>query len=54
LRNIRQDVNNDIKKAEHPEDVEERMLESIQELITKYNKVVEEKLKEKEAELMRV
>ncbi len=52
LRNIRQDANNDIKKEALPEDEEKKELENIQELITKYNKIVDEKLKEKENELM--
>ena len=54
LRNIRQDSNNEIKKSELSEDEKEFMLESIQELINKYNKIVDEKLKEKEAELMQI
>ena len=54
LRNIRQDANNEIKKAELAEDVEKSSLEDVQELINKYNKVVDEKLKEKETELMAV
>ena len=54
LRNIRQDANNEIKKAAHSEDTEENMLELVQNLINKYNKIVDEKLKEKEAELMQV
>lgn len=54
LRNIRQDANNDIKKMELPEDEEKFELEAVQELIQKYNKVVDEKLKEKEVELMAV
>lgn len=54
LRNIRQDANNEIKKAELPEDEEKLQLADIQELINKYNKIVDEKQKEKEAELMQV
>ncbi len=54
LRNIRQDANNAIKREEYPEDEEKMMLDDIQELIGKYNKIVEEKLKEKETELMHV
>ena len=54
LRNIRQDGNNKIKKDELPEDEEKALLEDIQELINKYNKVVDEKVKEKEIELMEV
>ncbi len=52
LRNIRQDANNEIKKLEFPEDEEKLELEDIQELINKYNKIVDEHLKEKENELM--
>lgn len=54
LRNIRQEENNNIKKAEYTEDEEKRMLEDVQEAINKYNKIVDEKLKEKETELMTV
>ena len=52
LRNIRQDANNEIKKLELPEDEEKLELEDVQELINKYNKIVDEHLKEKENELM--
>ena len=52
LRNIRQDANNEIKKLELPEDEEKLELEDIQELINKYNKIVDDHLKEKENELM--
>lgn len=54
LRNIRQDANNDIKKEKLPEDVEKQGNEEVQELINKYNKIIEEKLKEKESELMTI
>ena len=54
LRNIRQDANNEIKKAEYPEDEEKMYLEEIQELITKYNKIVDDEIKIKEQELMQV
>lgn len=54
LRNIRQDGNNDIKKAELPEDEQKRLMENVQELINKYNKIVDEKIKEKEQELMQI
>ncbi len=52
LRNIRQDANNEIKKAEMPEDQEKIELNNIQELVNEYNKLVDEKLKAKETELM--
>ena len=54
LRNIRQDANNDIKKLKLPEDVEKAGNEEVQELINKYNKLVEDKLKVKESELMTI
>ncbi|MBO5095852.1 MAG: ribosome recycling factor [Bacilli bacterium] len=54
LRNVRQDANNAIKREEYPEDEEKLYLEEIQELINKYNKIVDEKLKEKEQELMSI
>lgn len=54
LRNIRQDANTDIKKLEVPEDEQKEASEEVQELINKYNKIVDEKAKEKEQELMTV
>lgn len=54
LRNIRQEANNDIKKEELPEDEEKRNLDEIQELITKYNKLVDDEVKQKENELMQI
>ena len=52
LRNIRQDENNKIKKDESlREDERDMCLDIVQELIDKYNKIVEDKLKEKESEL---
>ena len=54
LRNARQDANNKAKNDELPEDEEKHVLEEIQELITKYNKIVDDKIKDKEAELMEV
>jgi len=54
LRNIRQEDNDKIKKAELPEDEEKLYLEDVQELINKYNKIVDEKVKEKEQELMKI
>lgn len=55
LRKVRQEANDDIKKDESiSEDEQKRMLDEVQNLITEYNKKVEEKLKEKEEELMTV
>lgn len=54
LRNIRQDANGDIKKLEIPEDDVKYATEEIQELINKYNKIVDEKLAIKEKDLLSV
>lgn len=54
LRNIRQDANNDIKKSESTEDEKKGLENEVQELISKFNKIVDEKLKEKEQELLTV
>lgn len=54
LRNIRQEINSDIKKLKLPEDIEKSGNEEVQELINKYNKVVEDKFKVKESELMTI
>lgn len=51
LRNVRQDENNKIKKSEMTDDEKDMCLEIVQELINKYNKIIEEKFKEKEKEL---
>ena len=54
LRNIRQEDNDKIKKAELPEDEEKLYLDDVQELINKYNKIVDDKVNEKENELMKI
>ena len=54
LRNIRQDANNALKNLKLPEDEEKQGNEEVQELINKYNKVIEDKLKEKETDLMSI
>ncbi len=54
LRNIRQDANNDIKKSEYSENDEKVYLDIVQKMIDKYNKVLEEKYKEKEKELLSI
>ena len=55
LRNIRQDSNNDIKKNEDlTEDEKDNLMDDVQELINKYNKIIDEKEKEKEKELLTV
>lgn len=54
LRNIRQDANNNIKNTKCPEDEQKNRENEIQELINKFNKIIDEKLKEKENELMSI
>lgn len=54
LRNVRQDANNEIKRLKVPEDEMDAGIEEVQELINKFNKLVEDKLKAKEIELMSV
>ncbi len=55
LRNVRQDANNSIKKMEEiTEDESKRTQDKVQDLINKYNKIVDEKLKVKEDELMSI
>lgn len=54
LRNIRQDSNTAIKNLKLPEDEEKRGNDRVQDLINDYNKIVEEKLKVKETELMTI
>ena len=54
LRNIRQDANTGIKNLKLPEDTEKEGNNEVQELINKYNKVIDEKLKTKEQELMTI
>ena len=52
LRNIRQDANKQIEALELPEDEEKKGNERVQELINEYNKIIDEKFKEKEKDLM--
>ncbi|NMA51030.1 MAG: ribosome recycling factor [Mollicutes bacterium] len=54
LRNIRQDEKDTITKAKYPEDEEKRYLDNLQDTINKYNKEIDEEIKLKEEELMRV
>ena len=54
LRNIRQDANTGIKNLKLPEDTEKEGNNEVQELINKYNKKIDEKLKDKEQELMTI
>lgn len=52
LRNIRQEANKQIENLELPEDEEKKGNERVQELINEYNKIIDEKFKEKEKDLM--
>ena len=54
LRHIRQEANNDIKKMEISEDDKKGLSDDVQDLINKYNKIIDEKLKEKEKELLSI
>ena len=54
LRNVRQDANTHIKNGEFTEDEKDGYMEDIQEMINKYNKIVDEKMNEKEKELMAI
>ena len=54
LRNIRQEANTALKNLKLPEDTEKEGNEEVQELINKYNKTVDEKLKLKEQDLMTI
>lgn len=54
LRNIRQDANKNIGKIEAPEDHIKSGEEAVQDLINKYNKIIDDKFKIKEGELMNI
>lgn len=54
IRNIRHDSNEAIEKEEISEDEQKTLQNQVQELVNKYNKIIDEKTKEKENELMTV
>ena len=54
LRNIRQEANTGLKNLKLPEDTDKEGNEEVQELINKYNKIIDEKLKIKEQDLMTI
>jgi ribosome recycling factor len=54
IRNIRHDANEDIEKGEISEDEQKNLQNRVQDLVNKYNKLIDEKTKEKENELMTV
>ena len=54
IRNIRRDINDDIKKADLSEDIEDNLLNRIQDVVNDFNKKADELLKEKEKDLMEI
>lgn len=54
IRNIRHDANSDIEKLEISEDEQKNLQNKVQDLVNQYNKLIEDKMKEKEQELMTV
>ena len=54
IRNNRRDAVDLLKDANLPEDTEKRCEERVQELVNKYNKIIDEKLEEKTKDLMTV
>lgn len=54
IRNIRHDALENIEKQEISEDEEKNLQNQIQDLVNKYNKLIDDKTKEKENELMTV
>lgn len=54
IRNNRHEALDAIDKSEESDDSKKRLENDVQELVNKYNKIVEEKLKEKEQDLMSV
>lgn len=54
IRNIRHEALENIDKEEMSEDEKKSLETKVQDLVNKYNKIIEDKLKEKEEELMTV
>ena len=54
IRNIRREAIDSIEKMEVSEDEQKNLENKVQDLVNKYNKIIEEKTKEKEEELMTV
>lgn len=54
VRNIRRDALEDIEKQEISEDEKKHLENQVQDIVNKYNKLIDEKTKEKENELMAV
>ena len=54
IRNIRRDSNEEVEKQEIGEDEKKSLTDEVQNLVNKYNKKIEDMLKEKEEELMSI
>ena len=54
IRNIRRDAIDEIEKSEISEDEQKNLTNRVQDLVNKYNKLIEDKTKVKEEELMTV
>jgi len=54
LRNIRHEALEDIEKLELPEDEAKGKEKEVQDLVNKFNKIIDDKLKEKEDELLTI
>ena len=54
IRNVRHDALEDLEVLELPEDEEKSKAAAIQNLVNEYNKIIDEKLKEKNEELLTV
>lgn len=54
VRNNRREALDEVDKSENAEDVKKSLENEVQEIVNKYNKIIDEKTKEKEVELMSV
>lgn len=54
VRNVRRDIIEEIERSKFPEDVEKAKTNEVQNLVNEYNKKIEQILKEKEEELLKV
>jgi len=54
IRNIRREAIEELEKLELPEDIEKHQTNEVQNLVNEYNKKIDEKLKEKEEELLSI
>ncbi|MDD3241712.1 MAG: ribosome recycling factor [Bacilli bacterium] len=54
VRNNRREALDELDKSENAEDMKKSLENEVQEIVNKYNKIIDEKTKEKEVELMSV